>query len=157
MNHEEYEWYKANGICCHCRKERAIKGKTLCLVCNMDNNERDRNRKRVWNPERDKQRYEECKKNGICTTCKKRKATRGLKCTECYARIRNKQLSKTVKRSERTSNNMCYICGKKPCMDGKGVCSDCYKVREKSISRIMYMPTNPKWKRDNNLVFKENR
>ena len=38
-------------------------------------------------------------------------------------------------------------------MDGKGVCAKCYEIRLKSIQKIMYLPTNEQWKKDNNLLF----
>ena len=37
---EEYEWFKAHGICVRCRKAKARSGRTTCAACAAQNTER---------------------------------------------------------------------------------------------------------------------
>lgn len=37
---EEYEWFKAHGICVRCRKAKARSGRTTCAACAVQNTER---------------------------------------------------------------------------------------------------------------------
>ena len=39
---EEYQWYKAHGICVECHHERARPGKTMCEACAEKDNARKR-------------------------------------------------------------------------------------------------------------------
>lgn len=152
MNKEDYAWYKEHYICTHCRKERAVEGKTLCLACLLENrNYKKKNVDIEERKKRDKQKYEERKTQGMCVNCGKRPQQHGQICNKCYSTIlRRKQKTKSnITRSERVSFGICYICGKEKVMKDKGVCPKCYEVRMKSITPIMYLTKEEKntfWK-----------
>lgn len=147
MNKETYQWYKLNKICTHCRHEQAVKGKTLCLVCLMENRKYKSRKDKSKITESDRLKYQDRKDRGICVVCGKNPQQHGLKCNKCYSRIkvRNEQNRADLTRSERPQYGFCYICGK-PKMKDKNVCEDCYKIRLDSISKIMYMGVSEQWR-----------
>ena len=142
---EEYQYFKKLGICTHCRKEKAEKGKTLCLACKMQNREY----KKKYDPDkmraRDKANREYRKDHGLCVNCGARPWQHGLICNKCYTTIlRRKSKNTAISRSERVSYGLCYICGKNELVEGKKVCAKCYDTRYKSIRKIMYMSKQEK-------------
>lgn len=138
MDKEEYQYFKSKGICTHCRQEKAEQGKTLCLVCKMQNREYKSERK--YDKEKEKSKYIYRKENGLCVNCGARPQQHKLICNRCYSTIlRRKAKNTAIPRSERVSYGLCYICGKNELVNGKKVCASCYEVRYKSISKIMYM------------------
>ena len=157
---EEYQFFKKIGICTRCHKRGAEPNKVLCLECaDADNMRRKIRRKKNAEQERktDMEKYERLKINGICTYCKRRSATTGkTKCEICLAKIRNRRNSRNtdIKRSERVSYGLCYICGKNELHEDKKVCKSCYDKRLASVSKIMYMPVSKAWRKDNNMVYK---
>jgi len=83
----------------------------------------------------DKERYEYCKLNGICTACKKRPASLGrLKCEECTKR-RSERDKKEYERCK--ANGICTTCRSKPVIPGKLRCGDCTE-RERKERREGY-------------------
>lgn len=83
-----------------------------------------------------KKRREEAKKNGMCIICKKKEATKGAKCLECYLRQKRHDKKKNTESRERWSEEgLCYYCGAKP-MDGKKVCEKHYESCVKRITRL---------------------
>ena len=68
--------------------------------------------------------------------------------------MRSDRRRQDILRSERPDYGKCYICGK-PVMDGKGVCPECYQKRLESISKIMYMPVNPTWRKESDLRWEQ--
>lgn len=70
-----------------------------------------------------KERYEYCKLNGICTACKKRPASLGrLKCEEC---ARSDRECHKRKRENCKANGICTICMKRPAFPGGTECEEC--------------------------------
>lgn len=146
MNHENYIWYKEHGICTNCRKNNAIKGITLCLVCRMDERGRSRDKGRAYRAERkekikerDANRYAQCKENGICVRCKKRKAERGTKCLRCYGDVLREKAKRRsgIPRSELPNYGICYSCCKRPIAEGKRMCSECIEKHIPSITKAV--------------------
>ena len=63
---------------------------------------------------------------------------------------------KAIIRFERTSYEICYICGKNPVLYGKGVCEECYKVRLSAMEKCNSSRKdgfNDYRNKENNLVF----
>lgn len=142
---EEYQFFKSKGICTHCKKEKAEKGKILCLACKMQNREYKKKYDADKIRARDKAKREYRKANGLCVNCGARPQQHGLICNKCYTTIlRRKAKNTDIPRSERVSYGLCYICGKNELVEGKKVCAKCYDTRYKSISKIMYMNKNEK-------------
>lgn len=133
----------------------------MCLECADKDSKRykiSRFRNTEDKKKRDLEKYYALKEKGICVYCKREKATAGkTKCTRCLAKIRNRRNAKRseIERSERVSYGICYICGKEKVMEGKGVCEKCYEKRMESIGKIMHLPGNDLWRRDNKLIFKK--
>lgn len=87
----EVKFYVEHGLCRVCGKNKSQPNSTYCEDCSArqyiynkkrykDNPDYCRQKKR----ESDKRRYEECKANGVCTKCRKRKAEKGkVKCRIC--------------------------------------------------------------------------
>ena len=70
-----------------------------------------------------KERYEYCKLNGICTACRERPAFSGkLKCEECAERDREKSRRR---REYCKANGICTRCGKEPASSGNLLCEEC--------------------------------
>ncbi len=89
-----YEFYKSHNICVSCGQEDAEKNHTLCLCCMMKNRERSMEYHKKHREElkekyrkRDKIRYDNLKKQGICTCCGKRHTKYNkIYCEHCSAR-----------------------------------------------------------------------
>lgn len=159
--YEEYHFYKDLHICVRCHKNPAEPYKVMCMECAIADSKRTK-RKRQENKEEQKKhdldKYYQLKEQGICTYCKHEKAVAGkTKCAKCSAKIKNRKEQKRqdIRRSERMSYGLCYICGDKA-INGKGVCQKCYKTRLESVEKIMYLPVSKCWKKQNKLVFKNN-
>ena len=101
MCSESYKYYKEHHICVSCGQENAEKNHTQCLNCMMKARERaliyfKKHKKELQEKSRirAKNRYENLKEQGICTSCGKRPAADNkILCKHCAARInyRNRQ------------------------------------------------------------------
>lgn len=88
---DDSEFYVTHGICRICGKHKSLPGITYCEECsqrayvyNKNRFERDPEYVREHNRISSKKRYDECKAQGICTRCRKRKADYGkTKCKIC--------------------------------------------------------------------------
>lgn len=88
---EDTEFYIANGLCRICGKNKSLPGTTYCEGCSQRLYEYGKKRfeekpeyQREHNRISSKKRYEECKAQGICTRCRKRKAEYSkTKCKIC--------------------------------------------------------------------------
>lgn len=139
MNHDEYMFFKNLGICTHCRHNKAEKGKTLCLVCKMENREyKSSQRWTKTKSEKAKREYLRRKQAGLCCNCGKYAQSYGILCKRCYATRKIRDMKK-MSRSERIANGLCYTCGSSDLADGKKVCKRCYEIRLNSVKKIMYM------------------
>lgn len=88
-----------------------------------------------------KKKRDEAKAKGLCTVCKKKKATHGVKCYECYIRQKRHDRAKyDGRRQEWIDNGLCYFCGK-PRMKGQKVCEEHYKILYDSIEKTNANPT----------------
>ena len=152
---ESYLWYKEQGICTLCRKERAAPNRTRCEECAAKEAEREAERREEMPAERKEEvrrtnyarsieRRRERAKNGLCATCGKPypESTPFGQCRECRNR-RNRMLARyrdPIPRSERPAYGLCYICGK-PLEDGteSTLCRKCLEIRKRTGG-------NEKWK-----------
>ena len=99
-NREQYEWYKAQGICPSCKTRYADPGHVNCEECNA------KRRKRFWdnttpktNAERCKERREALKARGMCISCGKAKAVEGhVLCMICARKFAEGQQARKIKR-----------------------------------------------------------
>ena len=92
---EEYEWFKAHGICVRCRKAKARSGRTTCAACAAQNTERTLRYFKEMTTERRK---------------------------EYSQRATEKQRER---RDARYAAGLCVICGKRPPRDNCRTCTLC--------------------------------
>lgn len=145
MTREDYEWFKDRNICTQCRKEISYLGKTMCIEC-LDKIKEMSEKYRSKDSKEQRKKYLKRKRGlcvafGICRECLKRKATVGLKCTECHIKEvkRNNAKRIKVKRNMRVELGLCYFCGEKA-LEGYKVCKTHLEICRNNIG---------KWKRDN--------
>ena len=103
---DDYNFYVSIGLCRVCGKNKQIPGTTYCEDCSQRayeycraRYERDPEYVREHNRISNKKRYNECKAQGICTRCRKRKVVSGKsKCGVCLEedRLRHKYRYKTA-------------------------------------------------------------
>lgn len=88
-----------------------------------------------------KKKRDEARAKGFCIICRKRKATHGSKCYECYLRQKRYDKAKYDGRREYwREEGLCYFCGA-PRMEGQKTCEKHYKILKESISKTNANPT----------------
>ena len=96
--HEEYEFFKARGICTVCRKRRAFDGHTRCAECIERQTLRDAERyANRHNAEMCRKRYYRHKSTGMCVECGQPADAGNVRCAKCralnIARLRRNRVS----------------------------------------------------------------
>ena len=130
---------RCNRDCFNCKFDDCIAGIKLysekSLYKNRDPESRERQRAVQ------KKRRDEAKANGLCVVCKKKKATHGTKCYECYLRQKRHDRAKYEgRRQEWIDNGLCYFCGELR-MEGQKVCEKHYKILFDSVKKTNEHPT----------------
>lgn len=88
---------KANGMCVTCMKREAAKGFKTCLDCRQKNI----NAQRRISREQGRVSYEEAIDKGLCTSCRREKATHGKLCDGCYEKsLANLEKANAAERPE---------------------------------------------------------
>ena len=141
------------GLCINCRIRQAEPNKKMCYECLGAEQDKyyekrvngEYVQKQKADTERKRRLAEERRSQGICYRCGKRKAE-GL-CGMCKAKAKQYRDKKklTLDRSEWTSYNLCYLCGKNPLYQHYKVCESCYQVRLSTVPKMiegMNMETN---------------
>ena len=134
---EVREWRKAHGFCTRCGKEKAEKGKSLCLICKMD--EREKRREKYANmPEEKKKEHleekrekaelirKEKKANGICLQCSRPVYKNHSYCYEHYISQKKADKRHRKKIYPYHPTGVCRICGKEPA-PGHKLCPEHYE------------------------------
>lgn len=132
---ENYEWLKDHHLCTICKSQDAytLMGRARCYECALKNRER----KKKWyhdNFEKQsnymKERYNNYKREGICTRCHKRQAQKGYTmCNVCKGKSKKHYYENKVKsyaREDAVANGMCHTCLKEKVKPGYKVCEKCY-------------------------------
>ena len=144
MKNEYYYFLKEHNICTRCRKEKAVKGFTMCADCLYYSSEYQAERRASMSPESKeffskkssdahKRLYYKRKNAGLCTRCGKHKAVKGTtKCTECRASynryMREFKHKRGVTPFELKGNGYyCSTCGKPVENAGDKLCKRCYE------------------------------
>lgn len=81
-----------------------------------------------------KRSYERAKAKGLCSYCRKRKATHGIMCYECYLYQKRYQKRRYNKREQWQYMGLCWVCGRKP-MEGHKVCEIHYFVLRDGMAK----------------------
>ena len=141
--------YKKVKICWYCGKNRIYGDEDVCPECLIKKNKsalESVNRKYGSIGEYQKQRVKRLKEQGICQECGSQKVVEGKTfCQKCLdkrkyraRRYYQKKTTGEIKRCERVSYGLCYICGSKLDTDKK-VCSKCYeKLTYSSIGGVAH-------------------
>lgn len=88
-----------------------------------------------------KKKRDEAKAQGLCMICRKKKATHGVKCYECYLRQKRYDRAKCDGRRQYwLEEGLCYFCGA-PRMAGQKVCEKHYKILKDNIMKQNANPT----------------
>ncbi len=88
--HENYEWYKAHGICPGCRLRWNAPGKVHCEQCLKETKQRKRRmdpdggKQRAYNVER----RARLKAAGLCVDCGRNEVLDRVRCPKCLAKAR---------------------------------------------------------------------
>ncbi len=164
---DTYYWLKAHHRCTRCWKQDAytLKGKIYCYECTEKRKE-EYSLNKQKHAERHKSYIFNLINKGLCPRCRKPTDRQGKICTECLAKRRVQTKAKDIERRRkkqienninfpRGENGFCYLCNKRPAMDGRKLCSECYdKIcanAAKGREHIDYQ--NQFWRQDNKLCF----
>lgn len=155
---DRYDFLKSRGMCVACENEKAIRGKTLCLMCKAMRIEYNRDAYQNMTDEQKAQRkqksrdlYAQRKESGICTKCGKRKPETGkAKCTACLAKNAKVHMKKARKdgvmpRFLFGDGYHCQTCGST--ISGGKLCDRCYQNAVRTIS-IARTHIHAGWKND---------
>lgn len=164
-NVETRAFCREHGICQVCRKEPVEPGKHSCSACLQRNQEykaaklaketaEERETRLKYMHNYHQNRYYQRKSQGICVRCGRPVHDGKTTCTECRLIDRRQ---KAIRRGSRITDydGMCSRCHKKPRLEGKRVCEDCYPVlvdiirknRQVGIESGAYRkPTDDTWK-----------
>ena len=159
-------FYKQNGICPVCCKERLFGDEKQCISCRQKAYDRrkpltDDQKEKYSNRFKNQQKslYRERVEKGICTRCGKRKADTGNKkcriCLDKDAEIHRKRTyGKKSVREHRKENHLCYYCGKKIDRNTGQICQSCWeRCRQSGLKSSI---RNEYWENDNKIVFRNN-
>lgn len=157
---DKSEWrmmLKKNHICRDCRKQDAytLAGRTYCYEC------AEKGRKRKAEARKDDEKREkmlESKRQQLaryiaqnkCVGCGKQLHNSRRMCEPCYARQRKAMRKSRIKRGKPTCrglNGICYQCNKKPVIEGKKLCAECYAVKLANLARIAPPSANHPWRK----------
>lgn len=124
-----------HGICTNCGHERAFYGKKLCPVCLEKEAERTSGRKKTEAQKaRERERYYEHKRNGICVRCKLPAVKGSIYCVE--HRIKDRASSREWARKNRNKGfatmGLCVRCGAVP-EEGRNLCSGCLEKQRRNM------------------------
>lgn len=164
-------FYSSLGLCSVCGRNRVFGNKKMCPECRAfraesyrhisEKKKADQAKKKS---EYNRKRYQEHVKQGVCTICCRRKAEEGkTRCNICaykdlvrHQRAYREKHLKDIPRGYRIQNGLCYKCGRSLDMDGKKVCSICYKQITEALEKARFMrrqKTEFNW--DGNIIFQK--
>lgn len=149
-------YYKATGICTRCHKIETYGYSALCDECQASvreySNTHIRDEKKYSRNKRIK-----CKEQGLCIYCKRKTATKGAYCIECYTKEKNRKAksnSGNIPISERNSYGLCTYCCKELDTENypeRKICSSCYERRKIVFSNLKR--GNEYWVKMNGAIF----
>lgn len=154
---KDYDFYKSNGICPRCRVKNAFYNHVYCEDClekialaNIKFRDPKAKEYSMRYRDRNKKRYEERKKNGLCVRCGK-PATNGTLCAYHYYKRKEqrKKYSSGRERGEafrkRIKNGLCMYCGK-PQVYGYKFCEEHLKERQEICRNLG--KNNTAWRKE---------
>lgn len=148
---------KKHHLCRECKKQDAytLAGRTYCCEC------AERGRKAKAEARKDDEKREkmlESKRQQLARYIAERKCVRcgkGLKekerrlCSICAAIQRQDMRKSRIKRGLPTCrgvNGICWQCNKKPVLEGKKVCAECYAVKLANLAKVRPPSANHPWR-----------
>jgi hypothetical protein len=160
---EVYKWRKEHGFCVRCGKEKAEEGKTMCLLCKMEQREKARERYRAkaattrsLDAERQRLRRAEKNANGICLQCSKPIYNEHAYCYEHYITQKKADKKFKEKKYKYHPSGTCYICGRES-EKGFKLCPEHHKEwaeRTAATNKTRDRSAHP-WNDANKLTFRK--
>lgn len=158
---KDREFYKKNGICPECRKNRIFPNEYICPECKARKTSHKKeltDKRKEQMRKHNKSTYQYRAEHGICTCCGKRKAEDGKKkCRICLDRNaylhRKKNMDKESVREYREKNHLCYTCGKPIDVEHGKMCSSCLDRCSENGRKSSAAGKNQYWIAQNKLIF----
>ena len=139
---EVREWRKAHKMCVYCGREKALEGRTMCLVCMMDCRERSRERSRNMSEEQKRKKSEknkligaEKKARGECRQCSRPVFENHAYCYEHYISQKKAHARENRKKYPYHPSGVCHICGK-DWLSGHKLCPEHYQAYAERMNKI---------------------
>ena len=125
-------YYKRIGRCPRCNgRNKLMVGENVCPECSVKQYEqslkRDKDHYNKVHREWSKKSYADCKEQGVCVRCRKKKATIGTRCATCYERDNSARLKREYKPS-RFERGLCRW-GDNPIEEGFKVCEYHHQIQ----------------------------
>lgn len=169
---ESVQWYRSNGICPLCKKEKIFGDENTCPECRVRKTSYNALRQEkmtegqkmqvcAMKRNRSKARYHRLKEAGLCVRCGKRKSLENLTaCNICRTKYNSyhdaqywAKKKDGIARYERAAYGLCYICGRPLDREGK-TCKACSERAAAVLSKNRGSTNvNVYWKADNKLIF----
>lgn len=152
---EYRRWLHSKGLCCDCKGRDAftMNGRWRCAECGEKYNQRkakirDRAKEKAAVNSRNAAR----RAAGLCVQCGKPAVEGKSRCKRCLERDCRAQKERFRRRHPevnlpRGDNGFCYLCNKKPALDGQTLCQSC---RETRAAQALTLPRGREghfWKR----------
>lgn len=154
----EREFYKENRICPKCGKNMLWGNEKRCVNCSEKDAEyRNRLQGKRYNAQYAREYRERCRELGICVTCGRRPVKRqgATQCGICAAKKNRRERERRghfMDRSEYPSYGICYLCCKRPILNGKRLCKECTERVSQNLANAQ-RGDDSYWRRDNTLLF----
>lgn len=160
-NADKREWarmMKAKQICVICgrKDKRTVDGRSQCLFCATRLNERARERRKTETGDKlraqGKARRKRWEEQGRCSNCGGPKEEPEFKmCIDCRMRskLNRKRREREAGKRPRGADGKCFQCNKKPRMEGKKLCAECYAAKIRTIQKSGFIKGG---KADGNVV-----
>ena len=129
-------------VCTECGRQdkRTIAGKSTCLFCATRRNKRQ---KENWDSEHQRElrraRKERWIAAGLCSQCGHPKEEPDKKmCCSCRVRAKLNEAKRRIKNGKlpRGANGMCWQCNRRPAIEGKKLCRECYEPKVENLRAI---------------------
>ena len=139
-NEDQRQFYISMGVCPICRSNTLVGGMKSCDECRADRAAKQAERMtpqkiRAYNEERRKR----FKAQHRCITCGAQLPEGDIHstCERCREKRRDEYaVKKSQQRRQRSLHNKCYICGSSDLVDGKEICTLCYKRILKNTEKM---------------------
>lgn len=161
---EYRRWLHSKGLCCDCKQRDAftLNGRWRCAECGEKYNQRQSERRKAGAQAKEnasaRAQYAERKATGLCVQCRKPAVSGKARCPRCLKRDCKAKKESFRRRHPETNlprgdNGFCWLCNKKPSLDGQRLCQSC---RDLCAAQALKLPRDRSghfWKALNYATF----